>query len=110
MDESQKYAGGLQLVKGARYGRRLRVRTAKEIELEDRMRRAFGRCKTASGGYPSRAVKEIVLGRQQPWSKMALRALEMDEAEIPAETIKATVIGEFAAWLDQALSMPKRAA
>lgn len=109
MSHSQK--NGLSVVDGGQFGRKsMRARTAKEIELDDRMRAQFQRCVGRHGTRPSRAVQEICEGRQAPWRKNAIRVLEMVEDGVPTPDIKAAIVGEMSAWIDEVAGRPDRAA
>lgn len=94
----------LKLIRGGQYGRRVRVRTAKEIELDERMRRMYVRCVGENGTVPSRAVQLIREGRQTPWRVPARRAIEMARAGVPADDIRAALVDEFANWLNELLA------
>lgn len=111
MDDSQKNGHTLQVVDGGQFARKvMRVRTAKEIELDARMKARFGRCVGRNGTRPSRAVQEICEGRQFPWRKNAIRAIEMLEDGVPVPEVKAAIVGEMEQWIDEIAGTPKRAA
>lgn len=110
MSEQQKY-GRMAVVDGGQFGRKsMRPRTAKEIELDDRMRAAFERCRGRDGLVPSRAVQEIREGRQAPWRKNAVRVLEMVQEGVPTPDIKAAIVGEMEQWIDEVAARPDKAA
>ena len=103
MEDLNKY-GNLKLIRGGQYGRVVRARTAREIELDERMRSAYVRCVDRAGRVPSRAVQEIREGRQTPWRVPARRAIEMARAGVPADDIRAALVDEFANWLNELLA------
>jgi hypothetical protein len=110
-NDSQKY-GQFSLDRGGQpRGRSIRVRTAAEIALDERIRQQFLRCLTPKGSVPSRGVQEIREGRQAPWRANARRVLEMRDSGVATEAIKAAVVQEMEKWIDEVCAdQPDRAA
>jgi hypothetical protein len=108
--DRNKYVQPLTLERGGKVLRRPRARTPAEIALDERMRLAYIRCLGRRGTVPSRGVQEIRQGRQAPWRAPARRVIEMLDAGVPVPDIKLAVALELAAWIDDLVNVPDRAA
>lgn len=98
-DPGQKNGHRLELVRGgldARGRRRSMKRTAKEVELDERMQRPFRWI-----GTTSRGVQRIQDGESKPWRSTGRRALELHADGFTPREIKALLVGELLSWIDE---------
>lgn len=102
--DNQNNGRRLVLSDGGRAGqarRRSIIRTPEEIELEERMRRAFRAANAPGGGAASRAVQEICEGRGRPFATAARRVLEMRAAGMTKDEAKQVAVRTWERWFDE---------